>query len=295
MPSRPAAAPASIRAAVAMLLVLTAPLAICALATTPLRATAAGTQTANAATGDAIFAVLDEGELAPVAVRIHGTFLNPGSTDNAPSAKLYAAANAALAANGNKVNVIFGGRYVARVSTKVKDGNASISVPATLHLSENVEALASPTLKGHANAPRRAPTPTERKDALTMAAKTLGMTSAASFEVRNLTAIDLGSGIAIVGTIFVDGTKTTHQDRHLFFIAERTGGTLHATLSHAQTTPSNTELSGVGEALIDAIDLGDGTLSIVTRISGADAHTYGIYSRTKSTWKNIYTGGGIAL
>ena len=43
------------------------------------------------------------------------------------------------------------------------------------------------------------------------------------------------------------------------------------------------------------IDLGDGGLSVVTRIIGYDAHTYAIYSRAKTGWKNVYGGGGVAL
>lgn len=242
--------------------------------------------------GDAIFAIGEGGVLEPVAVRMHGKFLKAGNAGTEPSAKLRMESNASISTGGNKVHVVFGGREIATVPAKVENGTATIAVPRSLHLGGNVEALASPTLTAHAKSPRRAPTPAERKAALAVAAAALGHANAAQLDVRNLTAMDLGRGTAMIGTIFLNGAATTHKDRHLFFIAEPVNGQLRATLTSAQTTQSNPELAGVGEALVDAIDLGDGALSVVTRVLGYDAYTFAIYSRTDAGWKQIYTGGG---
>jgi hypothetical protein len=263
----------------------------------PLGAGAASVDNPNVPTGegDAIFAVGEGGVLEPVAVRLHGKFLNPGSNEGEPSAKLRMEANASIATGGNKVHVVFGGREIARVPAKVENGTATISIPPALHVGGNVEALASPTLTGHAKSPRRAPTAAERKAALAVAAAALDHANPAKLEVRNLTALDLGRGTAFVGTVFLSGAATTHKDRHLFFIAEPVNGKLRSTLANAQTMQSNPELTGTGEALVDAIDLGDGSLSVVTRILGYDAHTFAIYSRTKTGWKQVYEGGGVAL
>jgi hypothetical protein len=251
----------------------------------------------NVATGegDAIFAVDEGGFLEPIAVRIHGKFLNPGSTDGQPSDKLRMEANASIATSGQRVHVIFGRRVVATVPAKIAKGSATITVPASLHLGANIEALASPTLTGHAGSARRALTAAERKAALAVAIAALGTEPATALDVRNLTAIDLGNGTGFVGTIFVSGAATTHKDRHLFFIAERTNGTLRATLTNLQTMQSNAEFTGTGEALVDAIDLAPGTPAVITRILGYDAHTFAIYTRKNGTWKSIYTGGGVAL
>jgi hypothetical protein len=204
-------------------------------------------------------------------------------------------ANASISTGGNKVHIIFGGRVVATVPVKVENGAATIAIPPSLRIGGNVEALASPTLTGRAKTARRAPTPAERKAALAVAAAALNHADPAKFDVRNLTAMDLGHGTAFIGTIFLNGATTTHQDRHLFFIAEPVNGTLRATLVNAQTMKSMPELTGSGEGLVDAIDLGDGSLSVVTRVLGFDAHTFAIYSRTKTGWKKVYGGGGVAL
>jgi hypothetical protein len=260
--------------------------------------TAASLDNPNVPTGagDAIFAVGEGGSLEPVAVRIHGTFLNPGSNDGEPSAKLRREANASIATGGNRVHVIFGGRVVATVAVRVENGGAAIALPRSLHLGGNVGALASPTLGGHAASARRAPTAAERTAALVTAAKALGARSSATLEVRNLTALDLGRGTALVGTVNLRGGGAHRTDKRLFFIAELDGGPMHATLADVQTIKvTEPLLEEPAEYLVDALDLGDGSLSVVTRILGYDAHTYAIYSRTKTGWKSVYQGGGVAL
>jgi hypothetical protein len=204
--------------------------------------------------------------------------------------------NASIATAGNRVHIIFGGRTVARVPARVENGSASTTIPPSLHLGGNVNALASPTLNGHAKTPRRAPTPSERTAALTLAAAALNARSAGKLEVRNLTAIDLGHGLALIGTINLRGSGSRRTDKRLFMIAERTNGALHPTLTNIETIKvTEPLLEEPAEYLVDAIDLGDNTLSVVTRIIGYDAHTYAIYSRKNGGWKQIYTGGGVAL
>ncbi|HZW53137.1 MAG TPA: hypothetical protein VFF00_03835 [Candidatus Elarobacter sp.] len=263
----------------------------------PLAASAASVNNPNVPTGegDAIFAVGEGGVLDPVAVRLHGKFLNPGSNEGEPSSKLRSESNASLLTAGSKVHVIFGGRTIATVPAKVENGAATIAIPPSLHLNLNVGALASPTLSGHAATPRRAPTAAERAAALGAAAKSTGVASPSRFEVSNLTAMDLGHGTAVVGTLNVRGTGTPRKDKRIFFIAEPVNGALRTTLLNLQTIRvTEPLLEEVSEHLVDAIDLGDGTLSVVTRMTGYDAYTYAIYTRKSGGWKNVYTGGGVA-
>ncbi|MBV8642312.1 MAG: hypothetical protein JO225_00160 [Candidatus Eremiobacteraeota bacterium] len=259
--------------------------------------TSASLNNPNVPTGEgaAIFAVSAEGGLDPIAVRMNGTFI-PGSTDGTPSDKLRMESNASIATANNQVHVIFGGRIIATVPAKVANGAATITVPPSLHLNTNVGALASPTLGGHATFARRAPTKEERTAALAVAAHELGTNSASNLGVANLTALDLGHGPAIIGTVNLHGSGNPHTDKRLFFIAENVSGKLQATLANTQTIRvTEPLLDEVRETLVDAIDLGDGTLSVVTREIGYDAHTYSIYSRTPTGWKRIYSGGGAAL
>jgi hypothetical protein len=264
----------------------------------PLAALAASVDNPNVPTGegDAIFVIGEGGFLEPVAVRVRGKFLNPGSNEGGPSDKLRMESNASIAAHGNRVHVIFGGRVIATVPARIADGAATIRIPPSLHLNDNVNALASPTLGGHAAHARRAPTASERAAALAAAAKSAGV-SPARFTVGNLTALDLGHGIALIGTVNVRGAHTPRKDRRIFFIAEPSaGGTVRTTLFDAQTVAvTEPLLEYVSEHLVDAIDLGDGALSVVTRQIGYDAHTYRIYSRRGAGWKAVYTGGGAAM
>lgn len=247
--------------------------------------------------GDPIFVIGEGGVLIPIAVRTGTTFVNPGSNDGGPSQSLEKAAVTALASAGNKVNVIFGGRVVATATAAIpaNQNQAVITIPPSLHLGGNVSALAS-TLGGYAKTPRRAPTATERQAALATAAAKLH-TTPARLTVRNLTAIDLGRGIALVGTVNLRGTATPRIDKRLFFITERINGTPTTTLSTLQSiTVSEALLEEPAEYLVDALDLGHDTPALVTSIIGYDANTYAIYTRKPNgTWKSIYTGGGAAL
>lgn len=264
----------------------------------PLAALAASVDNHNVPTGegDAIFVIGEGGFLEPIAVRTHGKFLNPGPNDGGPSDKLRMESNASIATHRSRVNVIFGGRVIATVPVKIENAAATIAIPPSLHLNDNVNALASPTLGGHATHARRAPTASERTAALAAAAKTAGVVPA-RFTVTNLTAFDLGHGTALIGTLNVRGASAPRKDKRIFFIAEPSaGGALRTTLFNTQTvTVTEPLLEYVSEHLVDAIDLGNGKLSVVTRQLGYDAHTYAIYSRTATGWKNVYTGGGAAL
>jgi hypothetical protein len=235
---------------------------------------------------DAIFAVGAGGTLAPVAVRARGAF----DSDDV----LTADALAALAAHHNAVHLIFGDRTIATVPANVSNEQASIALPVTLRLSGYVSALASPTLGGHAALGRREPTPAERAAALGLAAAQLA-TTVQRTHVRSLTAIDLGRGIALVGTVNRRGTESPAVDTHLFFIAESIDGRWRITFSKVQTVVLTDPLLGAtGEFLIDALDLGGGTVGVVTRVIGFDAASYEMYARNGATWKELHAGGGVA-
>jgi hypothetical protein len=284
--------PRAIRVALALTFVLIAPALLAA----------SHENKALAAPGsaDAIFAIGEGGGLEPIAVRQNGKFIAPGSNDGGPSRSLATAAAAAVQSAGNHVNVLFGGRVIATVPAKIDHGEVTITVPASLHLTGHVSALAS-TLTGYAKSPRRAPTPRERAFALATAAKKLH-TTAAHLTVRNLTAIDLGRGMALVGTVDLRGTGTPRTDKRLFFVDDPIPGNTNATyipaIANVQTIKvTEPLLEEPAEYLVDAVDLGHNTPALITSIIGYDANTFAIYTRTKSgpTWKNVYEGGGGAM
>lgn len=217
--------------------------------------------TAPSTPGDGtIFVVQGDGTLTPVAVRSGETFGQPPST--------------VKTAPPSNVHLIFGDRTVA---------------------SGNVDALASPSLNGSASAPRRAPTAAERATVLTAAATKLG-TAPSDLQVRNLTALDLGHGTALAGTVNWPGTRSPRIDHRVFFVAETIDGKRTMTLWNVQTiTVTEPLLEEPAEYLVDALDVGRNKIGLVTHIIGYDADAYTIYTRTNNTWKSTYAGGGVAL
>ena len=245
--------------------------------------------------GDAIFAVGDGGILEPIAVRRDGKFINPGSNDGGPSQTLQNAALTALASAGNTIHVIFGGRVIATVRAKTDHGQATIAVPASLNATGHVTALAS-TLGGYAKSARRAPTANERHQALGTAAAKLN-TTVGRLTVRNLTAMDLGHGTALIGTVDLRGTGKPRTDKRLFFVDEVVSPTvLLQSLANVQTIKvTEPLLEEPAEYLVDAVDLGNNTPALVTSIIGYDANTFAIYTRKGRNWTSIYAGGGAAM
>jgi hypothetical protein len=243
-----------------------------------------GTVPSAGSGNDSIFVVQSNGALAPVAVQSGATLIGPGK--NGSSNKLDAS---------SKVNLIFGDRTVATVPVTVIDGHASVTVPPSMHLGGYVGALASPTLGGAGATARRAPTAAERAAVLTAAAARLG-TDPGELTVRSLTAIDLGHGPALVGTLNWKGTGTPRVDRRVFFVNENVGGKPAMTLWNVQKiTVTEPLLEDPAEYLVDALDLGSGKVGLVTHIVGYDADTYTVYTRSGSSWKSAYAGGGVAL
>jgi hypothetical protein len=130
---------------------------------------------------------------------------------------------------------------------------------------------------------------------LTAAAARLG-TDPGELTVRSLTAIDLGHGPALVGTLNWKGTGTPRVDRRVFFVNENVGGKPAMTLWNVQKiTVTEPLLEDPAEYLVDALDLGSGKVGLVTHIVGYDADTYTVYTRSGSSWKSAYAGGGVAL
>ena len=274
-------------------LALAAALTTCAVIATPYATRALAMPGA-----DAIFAIGEGGFLDPIAVRRNGKFVNSGSNDGGPSQRLANASIAALASAGNRVHVLFGGRVIATAQATIDHMQARIAVPSSLHLTGHVSALAS-TLGGYAKSARRAPTARERRLALTAAASRLN-TTAERLTVRNLTAIDLGRGIAFVGSVDLRGTGTPRTDKRLFFVLDATygGGGFVEALANVQTIKvTEALLEEPAEYLVDAVDLGNDTPALVTSIIGYDANTYAMYARAKSgpRWTKIYEGGGAAM
>jgi hypothetical protein len=233
---------------------------------------------AASSTSASIYAVAYSGRLAPVAQRIGSSF-RAIPDDVVPP---------------GRVHLIFGNRTVATLPATIEHGQARVAVPATVHLSGVDNALASATLNGNATRARRMPSANERAAVLRIAASRL-KTSPSRLTVRALTALDLGGGLAIAGTLNLRGSGAKRVDHRMFFIAEKIAGSWTFTLSSVQSvTVSEPLLEETAEMLIDALDLGDGTVGVVTRIIGFDASTYAIYTRSGAGWKMIFTGGGAA-
>lgn len=228
-----------------------------------------------------IFVIQGDGAMTPVAVRSGETFVQPPST--AKTAPL------------SNVHLIFGDRTVASVPVTTSNGKPSITVPSNVHLGGNIDALASPSLNGAASTPRRAPTAAERASVLIAAATKLG-TEPSYLQVRNLTAIDLGRGTALAGTVNWPGTASPRTDHRVFFVAETIDGKRTMTLWNVQTiTVTEPLLEEPAEYLVDALDIGHNKVGLVTHIIGYDADAYTIYTRENNTWKSTYAGGGVAL
>jgi len=228
-----------------------------------------------------IFVVQGDGTLTPVAVRSGETFVQPPSN--------------LKAAPPSTVHLIFGDRTVASVPVTTSNGKSSITVPSNVHLGRNVSALASPSLNGSASAPRRAPTAAERAAVLTAAATRLG-TAPSDLQVRNLTALDLGHGTALAGTVNWPGTGSPRIDHRVFFVAETIDGKRTMTLWNVQTiTVTEPLLEEPAEYLVDALDVGHDKIGLVTHIIGYDADAYTIYTRSGDTWKSTYAPTRVAL
>jgi hypothetical protein len=238
--------------------------------------------TTPATPGDGtIFVVQGDGAMTPVAVRSGETFVQPpGTTKSAPP---------------SNVHLIFGDRTVASVPVTTSNGKPSIAVPPNIHLGGNVDALASPSLNGTAGTPRRAPTAAERASVLIAAATKLG-TEPSDLQVRALTAIDLGRGTAVAGTVNWPGRGSPRTDHRVFFVAETIDGKRTMTLWNVQTiTVTEPLLAEPAEYLVDALDIGHNNVGLVTHIIGYDADAYTIYTRSGERWKSAYADGGVAL
>jgi hypothetical protein len=238
--------------------------------------------TTPATPGDGtIFVVQGDGAMTPVAVRSGETFVQPAS--------------AAKAAPPSNVHLIFGDRTVASVPVTTSNGKPSIAVPPNIHLGGNVDALASPSLNGTAGTTRRAPTAAERASVLIAAATKLGA-EPSGLQIRALTAIDLGRGTAVAGTLNWPGRGSPRTDHRVFFVAETIDGKRTMTLWNVQTiTVTEPLLEEPAEYLVDALDIGHNSVGLVTHIIGYDADAYTIYTRSGERWKSAYAGGGVAL
>jgi hypothetical protein len=228
-----------------------------------------------------IFVVQGDGAMTPVAVRSGETFVQPPSTTKT--------------APPSNVHLIFGDRTIASIPVTTSNGKPSITVPSNVHLGGNIDALASPSLNGTASTPRRAPSAAERASVLIAAATKLG-TEPSALQVRNLTALDLGHGTALAGTVNWPGTGSPRTDHRVFFVAETIDGKRTMTLWNVQTiTVTEPLLEEPAEYLVDALDIGHNKVGLVTHIIGYDADAYTIYTRSGDRWKSTYAGGGVAL
>jgi hypothetical protein len=241
-------------------------------------------------TGDAILAVTASGRLEPIAVRIGGSFVTSAPEGQQPRDRIRMEAYASILTHQGRVHVIFGRRVVATVNAKIANAVATIALPPSLVLGRETEALASPTLGGNARTARTNPTAAQRAAALRVVAEQIG-TTASRLIVLSLTSLDLGRGTAVVGTVNARGSGSPQGDRSLFFVAEPAASGFALSLGTEQTITIGDPVDQVNEYLVDAIDVGNGKVGLVTRLAGYDDHSFVIYTRAGNRWSPMYVGG----
>ena len=165
-----------------------------------------------------------------------------------------------------------------------------IALPPSLVLGRETEALASPTLGGNARTARTQPTAAQRAAALRLAAEQIG-TTPSRLIVLSLTSLDLGRGTAVVGTVNARGSGSPQGGRSLFFVAEPAASGFALSLGTEQTITIGDPVDQVNEYLVDAIDVGNGKVGLVTRLAGYDDHSFVIYTRAGNRWSPMYVGG----
>lgn len=240
--------------------------------------------------GDAILAVTAGGKLEPIAVRIGGSFVTAAPAGEEPRDRIRMETYAAILTHQGRVHVIFGRRVVATVQAKIANAVATIALPPSVALGRETEALASPTLGGNARTARTQPTAAQRAAALRLAAEQIG-TTPSRLIVLSLTSLDLGRGTAVVGTVNARGSGSPQGDRSLFFVAEPAASGFALSLGTEQTITIGDPVDQVNEYLVDAIDVGNGKVGLVTRLAGYDDHSFVIYTRAGNRWSPMYVGG----
>ena len=202
-----------------------------------------------------------------------------------------------------KYRVVFGGGDAGSLTvTKLIEPGcvgllAQVDVDTNVRLGGQVQALAVSNDKiGSGASSRRAPTESERAQALEVARAVYIQRKAPTALVKkmntvNLTAVDLNrDGIfEMIGSFNIQDANMLAYN--LFVIFEQTpAGKYRAAWNWYQ---KGTEESYEDRGLVDVIDLdGDGVAEVIAEGTYYESNDYVIYKRQAGTWRPIYKGGG---
>ena len=204
---------------------------------------------------------------------------------------------------GRKYRMIFGGGDAGSVTvTKLIEPGcvgllSQIDVETNVKLGGQVEALAVSGDKiGTGASSRRAPTESERAQALEVARTTYIQRKTPPALLKkmstvNLTAVDLDRDgkFEMIGGFNIPGANMLAYN--LFVIFEQTvAGKYRAAWNWYQ---KGSEETYEDRSLVDVIDLdGDGIAEVIAEGSYYESNDYVIYKRQAGTWRPIYKGGG---
>ena len=204
---------------------------------------------------------------------------------------------------GRRYRMIFGGGDAGSVTvTKLIEPGcvgllAQADVDSGVKLGGQVQALAVSNDKlGTGASSRRAPTETERAQALDLARAVFIQRKAPAALVKkmntvNLTAVDLNrdGAFEMIGGFNLQGANLLAYN--LFVIFEPTAsGKFRAAWNWYQ---KGSEESYEDRGLVDVIDLdGDGVSEVIAEGTYYESNDYVIYKRQAGTWRSIYKGGG---
>lgn len=277
----------------------------------------AGNAAAPQARNAVIFAVspgtpASSGQMLPILMIENGEYKNPiaGDSDEA-DIKRFADSRYR---KGQAYRLIFGGSAVGSVGvTKFSGGecsrtSADVNIKTDQRLNKDVMALAtdSKTLGIEGSRSRRAPTATERTQALDLARaayREKGVPAAllTNLQTINLTASDLDhDGHAELIGSFVASKRTSRQARYpLFLLAEPNGANYRRALLVFDKMTGKDIMSGATlnavnegvhvETLIDHLNLdGQGWDELFTTSRGFEGDAYRIYKRQNGQWASVY-------
>lgn len=237
--------------------------------------------------------------LEPIVIIKGGKYTHPPVDEEVPSKQF----TDTYFRVGRKYRMIFGGGDAGSVTvTKLIEPGcvgllSQIDVETNVKLGGQVEALAVSGDKiGTGASSRRAPTESERAQALEVARTTYIQRKTPPALLKkmttvNLTAVDLDRDgkFEMIGGFNIPGANMLAYN--LFVIFEQTAaGKYRAAWNWYQ---KGSEETYEDRSLVDVIDLdGDGVAEVIAEGSYYESNDYVIYKRQAGTWRPIYKGGG---
>ena len=250
--------------------------------------------------------------MLPILLIERGEFKSPVAGDSDESEiKSFAASRYK---KGQRYRLIFGGRETGSVSVKKFTGgecsrtSGDVTIKSQQRLNAKVMALAtdSKTLGSNATTGRRAPTSSERAQAMELARaayreKAVPAALLANLQTINLTATDLNhdGNAELVGS-FVASKRTKPQARYaLFLVVDLNGASYKRSLALVDKLTDKDIMAGADmnainqgvyvETLIDHVNLdGEGWDELFTLKRGLEGDGYQIYKRQNGQWKSVY-------